>query len=115
MLQPSLAVDAEVRLADLVGLNGALPALEPCGMGNPTPVFVARGLTVREKRRVGDDGSHLKLNLEQAGRRMGAIAFGWGDAADALPPRVDAAFQLTVNEYLGEKRDELNILDLAPA
>ena len=115
VLQPGLAVDAEVRLADLVGLNNVLPALEPCGMGNPTPVFVARGLTVREKRRVGGDGSHLKLNLEQAGRRMGAIAFRLGDAADALPPRVDAAFQLMVNEYLGEKRDELNILDLAPA
>ncbi|MCX6027518.1 MAG: DHHA1 domain-containing protein, partial [Chloroflexi bacterium] len=115
VLQASLSVDAEVRLADLVGLNEVLPTLEPCGMGNPTPVFVARGLTVRDKRRVGSDGSHLKLWLEQAGRRMNAIAFRWGEAAEALPPRVDAAFQLTVNEYLGEKRDELHILDLAPA
>ena len=115
VLQPSLQVDAEVRLADLVGLNEVLPALEPCGMSNPTPVFVARGLTVRDKRRVGSDGSHLKLWLEQGRGRMNAIAFRWGEAADALPPRVDAAFQLTVNEYRGEKRDELNILDLAPA
>jgi len=115
VLHPSLTIDAEVRLADLVGLNEVLQTLEPCGMGNPTPVFVARGLTVRDKRRVGSDGSHLKLWVEQAGRRMNAIAFRWGEAADALPPRVDAAFELTVNEYLGAKRDELHILDLAPA
>ncbi len=115
VLHPSLTVDVEVRLADLAGLNAELPRLEPCGMGNPTPVFVARGLTVRDKRRVGGDGSHLKLGLEQGGRRMNAIAFRWGEAADDLPPRVDAAFQLTVNDYQGEKRDELNILDLAAA
>jgi len=114
-LEPTLAVDAEVRLGELAGLNDELPGLEPCGMGNPTPVFVARGLTIREKRRVGGDGSHLKLWMEQDGRRMNAIAFRWGEAAEALPARVDAAFQLAVNEYMGERRDELNIVDLAPA
>jgi single-stranded-DNA-specific exonuclease len=114
-LEPTLAVDAEVRLGELAGLNDALPGLEPCGMGNPTPVFVARGLTIREKRRVGSDGSHLKLRVEQDGRRMNAIAFRWGEAAEALPARVDAAFQLTVNEYMGERRDELHIVDLAPS
>jgi single-stranded-DNA-specific exonuclease len=115
VLQPSLTVDVEVQLADLAGLNEELPRLEPCGMGNPTPVFVARGLTVRDKRRVGSDGGHLKLQLEQGGRRMDAIAFRWGEAADALPAHLDVAFQLTVNEYQGKKRDELSILDLAAA
>jgi single-stranded-DNA-specific exonuclease len=114
-LRPALAVDTEVRLTELAGLNAVLPALEPCGMGNPVPVLVARGLSVREKRRVGGDGSHLKLWVEQDGRRMSAIAFRWGEAYDVLPARIDAAFNLTLNEYLGERRDELQIVDLAPA
>ena len=60
-LVPELRVDLELPFdrAD-AELETLLRYMEPCGMGNPSPLFVARGVTVSAPPRVvGKDG--LKL------------------------------------------------------
>jgi single-stranded-DNA-specific exonuclease len=111
-LRPVLAVDSEVRLADLTwDLHGWIARLEPCGQGNPAPVFLARGLRVQSRRRVGKDQSHLKLALSDGRLTFDAIAFGLGPLEPTLADTVDVAFALEANDYYG-KRLQLRVVDI---
>jgi single-stranded-DNA-specific exonuclease len=109
---PILAVDSEVALPELSwGLLDWIRKLEPCGQGNPAPVFFSRGLTVAFKRAVGRENAHLKLTLTDGRSDFDAIAFGFGPQEKFLPARVDAAFQLEENNYSGRQL-QLRIVDL---
>ena len=72
--------------------------LEPCGMGNPSPVFGTRAVRLEGARRVG--GGHLKGTLADGGERLPAIGFNWADRAPQAE-RVDVAFRLEQNEWMG--------------
>ncbi len=115
-----IRADAEIRLEKFTFETfEALQHLEPHGMGNPRPVFVARGLVVRDKQRMGraEDGQlppHVRLRLHD-GRGATWSAVGWrmGERIDELAnaSRIDLAFQVDVNEWQGEKRLQLTIVD----
>jgi single-stranded-DNA-specific exonuclease len=109
---PVLAVDSEVAFPELTwGLLDWIRKLEPCGQGNPAPVFFARGLSVAFKRTVGKENTHLKLTLSDGRLDFDAIAFGFGSLEKSLPARVDAAFHLEENNYSGRQL-QLRIVDL---
>jgi single-stranded-DNA-specific exonuclease len=113
---PRQAVDAIVELRELnLALLGYLDAIEPCGYGNPTPVLAATDVGVLQARPVGAEGSHLKLTLKQGPRAVDAIAFRRGDLAGRLPRRVDVAFTLERNVYLGVESLQLNVQDIRAA
>lgn len=122
-LTPALAIDAVVSLAELDwALQEKLAQLEPCGYANPQPVLASFGLEVLDRRPVGQDGLHLKLTVRDprapglAGRvTWDAIAFRQGEWIGQLPPRVDLAYTLEVNEFNGERRLQLNVKDIRPA
>jgi single-stranded-DNA-specific exonuclease len=60
---PVLDLDAELGLADVTPeLFQALELLEPYGMGNPEPVFAARGVQLTAPPRILKD-KHVKLKL----------------------------------------------------
>ena len=60
---PILDLDAELSLADVTPeLFQALQLLEPYGMGNPEPVFAARGVQLTAPPRILKD-KHVKLKL----------------------------------------------------
>ncbi|MEO5824793.1 MAG: single-stranded-DNA-specific exonuclease RecJ [Gemmatimonadales bacterium] len=100
-LGPTQKVDLELPLSDVTPeLEVLLRHLEPCGMGNPSPVFGVRGVRLQDPRVVGTN--HLKATLQGAGASIDAIAFGCGDRATGIGSgRVDAAFRLELNEYRG--------------
>lgn len=52
--------------------------LEPFGEGNPKPIFVYRGLIVKNIRTVGLNNKHLSLNLFNDKLYLKAIAFNMG-------------------------------------
>lgn len=63
---PVLDLDAELSLADVTPeLFQALQLLEPYGMGNPEPVFAARGVQLVAPPRILKD-KHVKLKLRPA-------------------------------------------------
>jgi single-stranded-DNA-specific exonuclease len=60
---PALDVDAELSLADVTPeLLSALEMLEPYGVGNPEPVFAARGVQITAPPRILKE-KHIKLKV----------------------------------------------------
>ncbi|MDD2852070.1 MAG: single-stranded-DNA-specific exonuclease RecJ [Desulfuromonadaceae bacterium] len=77
-LVPLLDIDAVVSPAELdLDFTTELSRLEPFGAGNPEPVLMMRGVTVVERRVVGD--GHLKLRVTAGGIAFSAIAFRQAD------------------------------------
>ena len=108
-------IDSVVRLDELsFDLERLLRHLEPCGAGNPTPVFGVTGVAVREARPVG--GNHLRLLLEDAVGRIPAIGFDWADRVDPAwwQAPVDVAFQLQQNEWRGDVSLQARIVEVRP-
>jgi single-stranded-DNA-specific exonuclease len=115
-LRPAIAIDAEVPLSELTGdLERQLRRFQPCGYGNPTPLFATRSVRVVNSRPVGADARHLKLTLTDGRLTLDAIAFQQGEWQNRLPSIIDVAYHLEVNEWGGEQRLQLNVRDLRPA
>jgi single-stranded-DNA-specific exonuclease len=112
-LVPELRVDMEVPFDEInEELESLMRHMEPCGMGNPSPLLVSRGVTLGAPPRViGKDG--LKLVLHHNGREITAI--GWGMAPRARELEVgatlDVAFRLERDEYQGQSRLQARLSD----
>jgi len=99
-LGPRQRVDVELPLHEaLPDLERMIRHLEPTGLGNPGPVFGARGVTWGQPKIVGS--GHLKGALLSNGSKLDAIAFGWGERAPDLSKPVDVAFRLEENNFNG--------------
>jgi single-stranded-DNA-specific exonuclease len=115
-LSPTLPIDADVPLEAMDWeMMGWLDRLEPCGLDNPTPIFLSRNIPVAEARTVGSDSKHLKLALATAHEPRDAIGFNLGDRMGELGERVDLAYQLEVNEWNGSRNLQLNVRDFRPS
>ncbi len=113
---PVLDIDAEVHLEDLSNaLYKETQKLEPTGAGNPVPVFLTRNLKAIKPKRIGKNSNHLKMVVTDGNRSFDAICFGLGDLFFNLPPAFDIVYNLTVNEYLGSKTLQLQVIDLIPS
>ena len=113
-LQPELRIDAEISMDDVTDeLEGVLRHFEPFGVGNPTPVFVSRGVRLSMAPRiVGTDG--LKLRIATATGDRDALGWGMGDLAMEITPEtvIDLAYRLERDTYQGVSRLQLRIADL---
>jgi single-stranded-DNA-specific exonuclease len=112
-LVPELRVDLEITLDQVDDeLETLLRHVEPCGIGNPSPLFVARGVKVAASPRVvGKDG--LKLLLSDNGRELTALGWGMGPRARELDAgaTIDVAFRLERDEWNGESRLQARLAD----
>ena len=111
---PQLRVDTEVRLDELTReWIECVSRLEPFGMGNPEPVFVARELRVLQPPKIMKE-KHIKLRLshlindevEMRGRQPRAFdAIGWRMAEQLqsqpllLGDVIDIAFKIDENQH----------------
>ena len=91
----------------------SLELLEPCGTGNPRPVFLLQGAQVHTMTQVGR-GRHLKLRLEARGVPLDAIYFSNQGSDLGLYPgcRVDVVFYPQVNDFRGRRDLQLQVVDL---
>ena len=92
-----------------------LSQLRPFGPENPAPLFASYGLEVKGKEQVGAEGRHLKMRLHDDKQIWEAIAFQQGGWHDALPERVDVAYELKPDEWNGRHRLQLNVRDIRRA
>jgi len=113
-LVPEIRVDLEVSIE---GLDGRIESLfrhfEPFGIGNPTPVLLARNVTLaRPPRSVGQDG--LKLVLDTGTGSLEALGWGLADRAAEFQAgtKVDIAFRLERDDYRGESYLQARIADV---
>ncbi|MFZ6035930.1 MAG: single-stranded-DNA-specific exonuclease RecJ [Patescibacteria group bacterium] len=111
-----LAIDAAVSLGDITwDIVTALEGFEPFGQGNPAVRFAARQLRVADFQKVGTDGKHLRLHVEQDGVTKKLIAFGYGNSWGnelAIGDMIDAVFELAVNEWNGNRELQLKLVDI---
>jgi len=115
-LQPELRIDAEISIDQVTDeLESLLRHFEPFGVGNPTPVFMSRGVRLSVPPRVvGTDG--LKLRIAGSTHDREALGWGMGELASELPLEapIDIAYRLERDTYQGESRLQLRIADIRP-
>jgi single-stranded-DNA-specific exonuclease len=117
-LVPELRVDMEVALSDITpGFEALLRHLEPCGMGNPSPMLMTRGVRLAAPpRTVGQGGLKLRI-LTDAGEPLEAIGWSLGSRigeVDMSKP-IDIAYRLERDEYQGVSRLQARLSDFRPA
>jgi single-stranded-DNA-specific exonuclease len=113
-LGPEQRVDLELSLADVTAdLERLCRHLEPCGMGNPSPVFGVREVHFAGRQVVGQ--GHLKGFLRGGDCSLETIGFQWADRVPWLGDEpVDAAVKLESNEYLGRATLQARLVALSP-
>ena len=113
-LAPEQRVDVVLDLTEASDdLERLCRYLEPCGMGNPTPVFGVRGVRFERAQRVGN--GHLKGLLSASEVRLPVIGFSWADRVPWLgEDPVDAAFRLETNEWQGRVTLQARLQALSP-
>ncbi len=114
-LAPSQRVDLELPLAEMSPeLERLIRHLEPCGAGNPAPVFGVRNARAVGARRVGTN--HLRFTLDDGSAVLPAIGFRWADEVpeDWLGQPLDVAFRLERDEWQGRVTLQARVASLAP-
>jgi single-stranded-DNA-specific exonuclease len=112
-LVPELRIDLEVALADLTpGFESLLRHLEPCGIGNPSPVLLARGVRLASPPRIVGQGG-LKLRLQTDHEPLEALGWSLGSRIGelAMDRPFDIAFRLERDEYQGISKLQAKLAD----
>jgi single-stranded-DNA-specific exonuclease len=115
-LQPTLRLDAEVRLAELsLERLRELELLQQTGIGNPPVHLWARDVGhQRPIQRIGQEHRHARLRVTDGSAMRDAVLWGVGDGP--LPVgRFDLAFAPQINEFNGTESVQLKVLDWRPA
>jgi single-stranded-DNA-specific exonuclease len=119
-LKPLVSIDVQARFTDITQeLYQQMDRLQPCGIGNPEPVFWSANVKVLDQRIVGQ--SHLKVTLSQdietqdgGGTAFTAIAWRWAEYFP-LPERIDIAYRLRENTWNGQTALELELMGVRSA
>lgn len=111
---PTLFVDLEVDFEEIdARLIRILGQMEPFGPGNRRPVFLSREVKVLDYRVLKEQ--HIRLQVEQKGRKFEAIGFGLAAKWLRQPADyVDLAFQPIFNTWNQETRINLRLKDFVP-
>ena len=109
-----LEYDLEIPFRDWTPETLAeLDRLEPTGCGNPSPVFLLSGASVRSMRRVGRDLSHLQLSLlTPENTSVRGIAFSLGEEAEKEHTDVDLLYRPVRNVFNGRTSIEAQVTAL---
>jgi single-stranded-DNA-specific exonuclease len=110
-LVPTQRIDAVVSVERMDDkLERLLRHLEPCGPGNPAPVFGVSGGAVRHQNTVG--ANHLKFTLDDGTGHIEAIAFNWADRVESgwSGAPVDVALKLERNEWRGRSKLQARVV-----
>jgi single-stranded-DNA-specific exonuclease len=111
---PSLRVDAEIEPEALTArLALELAVLEPCGMGNPRPHLLLRGVKVFGIRQVGADSDHLRCKITVGRFTFDAMAFRRGGHVEAMTDAGSVDAVVTVGAGL-RGFVELELQDFGP-
>ena len=113
-----VAIDGDITSAECIPATcDMLDGLEPCGMGNASPVLALRDCTVLSTTPFGAESQHLRMALRDDGGLVEAIAFFKPQLAVHLPRgrRVDACVALERDEWQGQVRVRARLRDIRPA
>ena len=108
-------VTAYVRLSELtVESIEALEGLQPFGQGNKRPLLAVRGVSMKNRGRVGADGNHLRFLATDGAATVAAIMFRAPDV-DRLTNyegAVDVVFEAVNETWQGRTKPKLMVKDV---
>ena len=113
-----LQIDAEVQLGMLSWKAvEELDRLEPHGVGNPRPVFMAESVrVVGPPRIVGESKSHVQIRFKQGEVVLKGVAFNMAEAIAKAKieegVECSIAFHASINEWNGRKETQLELRDV---
>ena len=116
LLIPEITIDASLELSDISPkFFRILQQMGPFGPQNMKPVFSTT--SVRDNgygKTVGEDKSHLKLNIIYGAdkKTYNAIGFGLGDKMKFIQNNFDIAYSLDENEWNGRTSLQLLLKDI---
>ena len=117
-LRPHLVADAEIRLEEVTApLVRYLRHMGPHGIGNPRPLFLARGITVDNPVKTLK-GAHLRMRLRDRTGGLDAIGFGMAGRVEPgtlVRGPVDAVFRLKLDSYRGVPLIQAELAVIGPA
>jgi single-stranded-DNA-specific exonuclease len=114
----TLEIDCDLGITEIDGeLMRWLDRAGPFGEGNGAPVFISRGVRLRQNRAVGPQRSHLQFMIEQEGERLEGIGFGAGGRRSEAEESdsVDIAYRLEQNRWNGRTRVQAQLIDFRPS
>ena len=112
-LSPSLDIDLELSIDDIdTTLVEQISQLEPFGASNPSPTFVVKDLTLKQKKLMGSTREHLKLIVDTQKGPLDCVWWGKGDVPLISGDKLDMAFAPQLNTYNGATNIQLVIKDI---
>ncbi len=112
-LKPFINIDLELTPEDItIDLVEHISQLEPFGMNNPSPVFAIKNLKIKEKRLMGENKNHLRLNCIAGTSEFNCIRWKNGDVSLVNGDTLDIAFHPQINEFNGNTSVQLIIDDI---
>jgi single-stranded-DNA-specific exonuclease len=107
-------LDDELTMAEVTpAFVRELRALEPHGLGNPKPLFVAPAIVMRNAACVGREANHLRFEAEDGTSSVKAISFRCDDIEDRLTHdgAVGIVFEVEPDDYRGRDGVQLLVRD----
>jgi single-stranded-DNA-specific exonuclease len=114
-LLPEILVDYKLAPKDVtLETVRQLQLLEPFGTGNPSPVFVYRGLEVISSKAVGNESKHLSLTVYDGMNEIKCIAYNLGSMQKVLSygKKIDIICNVENNIWNNIESVQLNIKDI---
>jgi single-stranded-DNA-specific exonuclease len=113
-----LSIDCEIKPEEMTFETvGKMLKLEPFGSENPEPKLLIKNAKILEIRSVGKNAEHLQIPVQYGDKMFRAIAFRFGQHLDKIDPKKlhDLVVHLETNEWNGQRRLQLRIVDLKPS
>ena len=112
-LTPSLDIDLELDINDIdISLVEEISKLEPFGTSNPSPTFVLKDLTLKQKKLMGSTKEHLKLLIDTPNGTKDCVWWSKGDIPLIAGDKLDIAFAPQLNTFNGSTDIQLIIKDI---
>lgn len=110
-----LVIDCLINPEDLnFETSSRISRFEPFGQENPEPLLLIKNARIFDVRPVGGKGEHMQFLLQCGSKTVSAIGFRMGKHLDKIDTRklYDVVCHLEINEWNGNKKLQLRIVDL---
>lgn len=111
----SVSADAKVKIAEMsYQVCEWIEKFKPFGYGNVTPSFIIEKVKVLDRKEVGNDGAHMRLNLEQDGKRIYGIGFYLSEKFKnvSIGDEITLHVNFDLDEWNGERKVQMKIKNL---
>lgn len=114
-LVKKINIDAKVNLSEMTfELLRRMGEFEPFGMGNSKPVFATENIAFEDFKFVGKNANHFSAIAKNSDSKIKSIFFNFPFEKSMIKydDRYSIAFSLAQDEWNGNKKLSLNILDI---